>query len=436
MATNDSSRSKVGSKREVAPGKWVIRVQAGFRADGHVRRVSRTVHGTETEADIVIAQLARELGVSQAAHAGVTLDMYYWGVFRDSPSNRGKPRSKASLREYDGQMDNYISPVLGSIDISENNPRHDAQLHRALGRAGKDQDDAARRHAPSLRRRLGDGGALPPPRHRAQGQAGARGAVEYPEAAEALRRLAASDDRADLVMNAYLILGLSGLRKEEALAVRPCDLKVTTTYDFATGQPTVSEYIEVCRAYTDEDGVKETKNAHSVRTVPVLFVGRERLHQIMDELRPSITVEGGTSVTEQLREWSGQRIVNMRGDNLVRAWRRMCTRHDLRYIPPRPCATRTRPSWRRPRSTPEHHGSARPYGPGDKLPPLHQTGPAQREKAARQVGAPSKIVEGGGANGGFNGSVSSARHLKRRSLGPLPAKCIKTPPAAHKRQGA
>lgn len=57
--------------------------------------------------------------MSQAAHAGVTLDMYYWGVFRDSPSNRGKPRSRASLREYDGQMDNYISPVLGSTDISK-----------------------------------------------------------------------------------------------------------------------------------------------------------------------------------------------------------------------------------------------------------------------------------------------------------------------------
>ena len=140
-----------------------------------------------------------------------------------------------------------------------------------------------------------------------------------PEAAEALRRLAASDDRADLVMNAYLILGLSGLRKEVAQAVRPCDLKVTTTYDFATGQPTVSEYIEACRAYTDEDGMKETKNAHSVRTVPVLLAGRERRDQIMDALRPGTTVEGGTSVTEQVREWCGQRIVNMRGDNLVRA---------------------------------------------------------------------------------------------------------------------
>ena len=33
MATSENSRSKLGSKREVAPGKWVIRVQAGFRAD-------------------------------------------------------------------------------------------------------------------------------------------------------------------------------------------------------------------------------------------------------------------------------------------------------------------------------------------------------------------------------------------------------------------
>lgn len=114
MATNDTSRSKLGSKREVAPGKWVIRVQAGFRADGHVRRVSRTVYGTETEADIAIAQLAQELGVSQAAHAGVTLDMYYWGVFRDSPSNRGKPRSKASLPSTMGRCATTSPPSWGA----------------------------------------------------------------------------------------------------------------------------------------------------------------------------------------------------------------------------------------------------------------------------------------------------------------------------------
>lgn len=376
MSANDTSRSKLGSKREVAPGKWVIRVQAGFRADGHVRRVSRTVYGTETEADIVIAQLAQELGVSQAAHAGVTLDMYYWGVFRDSPSNRGKPRSKASLREYDGQMCNYISPVLGSIDISE--ITHD-MMRGCIERSGAPAKTKTTLRA-VMRRAFDDGWVTVEPfRRRVIAPKAKQAPVEpwsIPEAAE---------------------------------AVRPCDLKVTTTYDFATGQPTVSEYIEVCRAYTDEDGVKETKNAHSVRTVPVLLAGRERLHQIMDELRPSITVEGGTSVTEQVREWSGQRIVNMRGDNLVRAWRRMCARHDLRYIPPKAlrhtsetimAATEVDPL-----SIMDLHGHT---DLGTDYRHYIKPGLAEREKAARQVGRALQIVEGGGADGGFNGTGRSA----------------------------
>lgn len=121
---------------------------------------------------------------------------------------------------------------------------------------------------------MGRGGAVPPPRDRAKAKKPPGEPWSIPEAAEALRRLAASEDRADLAMNAYLILGLSGLRKEEALAVRPCDLKVSKTYDFATGRRTVSEYIEVRRAYTDEDGIKETKTEGSRRTVPVLLAGR------------------------------------------------------------------------------------------------------------------------------------------------------------------
>ena len=233
-------------------------------------------------------------------------------------------RADARRREYDGPMCNNISPLLGSIDISE--ITHD-MMRSCIERSVAPAKTKTTLRA-VMRRAFDDGWVTVEPfRRRVIAPKAKQTPVEpwsIPEAAEALRRLAASDDRADLVINAYLILGLSGLRKEGALAVRPCDLKFTTTYDFATGQPTVSEYIEVCRAYTDEDDVKETKNAHSVRTVPVLMAGRERLHQIMDELRPSITVEGGTSVTEQVREWSGQRIVNMRGDNLVRAWRRMC----------------------------------------------------------------------------------------------------------------
>ncbi len=87
---------------------------------------------------------------------------------------KGEP---ARVRRPDGQLH---LPRPGERRYLRDHARHDAQLHRALGRAGQDQDDPARRHAPRLRRRLGDGGALPPARHRAQGQAGARGAVEHP----------------------------------------------------------------------------------------------------------------------------------------------------------------------------------------------------------------------------------------------------------------
>lgn len=157
-------------------------------------------------------------------------------------------------------MCNYISPVLESIDISE--ITHDMMRSRI------ERSDAPAKAMTTLRavmRRAFDDGwmTVEPFRRRVIAPKAKQAPVEpwsIPEAAEALR---------------------------------PCGLKVTTAYDFATGQPTVSEHIEVCRAYTDDDGVKEIKNAHSVRTVPVLLAGREHLHQIMDDLRPSMTVEGG-----------------------------------------------------------------------------------------------------------------------------------------------
>lgn len=70
-------------------------------------------------------------------------------------------------------MCNYISPVLESIDISE--ITHD-MMRSCIERSGAPAKTKTtlRRHAPSLRRRLGNGGALPPVRHRTQGQAGAR----------------------------------------------------------------------------------------------------------------------------------------------------------------------------------------------------------------------------------------------------------------------
>ena len=102
----------------------------------------------------------------------------------------------------------------------------------------------------------------------------------------------------------------------------------------------------------------------------------------------------------------------MRGDNLVRAWRRMCTRHDLRYIPPKAlrhtsetimAATEVDPL-----SIMDLHGHT---DLGTDYRHYIKPGLAEREKAARQVGRALQIVEGGGADGGFNGTGRSAETL-------------------------
>ena len=408
MATEGKRRAGLGSKREVAPGKWVVRVQAGYRADGKARRVSRTVYGTELEADAAILELARGLGAQVAERAGVTLDQYYWGVFRGTPSNRGKPRAKASLREYDGQMERYVSPFIGNAEIA--GITHE-QLRMCIERSGAPTKTKTVLRA-VMRRAYDDGWIAEMPFQRRVITVRQRKPPVEPwtavEAAAALRKLSRSTERPDLVMNAYLILGLSGLRKEEALAVRPCDIKSTTTYDLATGSAVESTFIEVSRAYTDDDGIKETKTEGSVRTVPVLMAGRERLAEILGLLRPgaeTVTEGGGSSVMDaaelakEVEAWTGQRIVNMRGDNLVRAWRRMCERHNLRYIPPKALRhtseTLMVASGVSALSVMDLHGHT---DLGTDYRHYIKPGLAERERAAQRVGE----TLGAAAAGGFN----------------------------------
>ena len=97
--------------------------------------------------------------------------------FPQQPRQAALKGESARVRRADGQLH---LPRPGGHRHLRDHPRHDAKLHRALGRACQDQDDTARRHAPRLRRRLGDSGALPPACHRSQSQAGTRGAVEHP----------------------------------------------------------------------------------------------------------------------------------------------------------------------------------------------------------------------------------------------------------------
>lgn len=222
------ARRKVGTLTWSADGSRVkIQVMRGYRSDGSRRVLTRTLHDVSAdEAEAEAVRMAAELGASDLAGDSMTLAEFYRGVFRDSPSNRGRPRTKGTLRGYDYAMDHYVLPTLGDVAVGRvthdqvaaviraaASPKNCKTVLRAVLMAAYDMGYVAER---PLQRRV------PTPRARAEQVQ----PWDRLEVASALK--AAEGWRPEL--RAYLALGLSGLRKSEAMAVRPCDLSLTKLF--------------------------------------------------------------------------------------------------------------------------------------------------------------------------------------------------------------
>lgn len=313
-------RRKVGSIEWLGGDACRIRVQRGERV------ANRTLHGlTQAEAEARAVQMAQELGRTDAYDASMTLSAYYWGIFREKPSNRGTPRAKTTLDWYDGCMRRDVLPRLGDMPLSAithvdmrlcvqsaRSPTNAKRALQAVMRSAYDDELVPER---PMDRRI--------PTHRR------RRPQEEPwtrfEAAQALR--AAREAPADI--ECYLILGLSGLGREEAMGVTPADVREQSTYSIATGEELRTMTVTVSRVYTDADGLREgAKNEFRARTVPVLAAGRERLLARLSEGREAAREAGA------LDEWARARLVPFTAGYLYRRWRDWLSRAGLRYIPP------------------------------------------------------------------------------------------------------
>lgn len=114
-------------------------------------------------------------------------------------------------------------------------------------------------------------------------------------------------------LEAYLILGLSGLRMEESLGISPADIVPQATYDLVTGTEVRTLTLMVRRKYTDADGlVDEAKNEVSVRERPAIVAGRDRLLARVAATRPD---PGDPAAVEACRR---ARLVPLRGDTLYK----------------------------------------------------------------------------------------------------------------------
>lgn len=319
-----AKRRKVGHIRKSPGGGWDVSVTRGTTEDGRPRTLRRHVDGSYEDADAACYALAARLGRSLAAGSGVTLAQYYRGVFRSAPSTRGKPRSRATLRAYDSQMEGHVLPAVGDVPLSRlshervkavvlsaRSPRKCKETLRAVLRAA--YDDGLIEERPMERR-------IATPRER-------RRQAQPWDAVEAAAALAALEGYRRPEVEAYLILGLSGLRAEEALAVSPSDVRAQQTYDVATGEAVRSITVSISATYTYDDGYRpETKTDFSERTMPVVVQGRRRLLEIVDAARPADPAEAAA--------WASGRLVDLTYNQLLHAWRRALREAGLRYIPP------------------------------------------------------------------------------------------------------
>lgn len=313
-------KRKIGSIAKAGEGKWYIRVSRGTLPDGRRDVVCETVEGTYDDADLRCRIIASGRGVA----SDMTLDQYYYGLFRDAPSVRGTPRSKATLREYDAQMQRNISPKLGSKRLSRithamvrdcvlsaSAPAKCKTVLRAVLRGAYNDGLTDEKH---FDRRI----ATPRPKKPQQAPW---------DALEAITALESLSGYRDPMVEAYAILGLSGFRCEEALGVSPSDVTAQQVYDIATGGMMVSLTASVTHTYTEADGFKAiAKNDFSMRQMPIIVQGRERLLAIIDESRPTDPALVPT--------WAQTRIVDIGYFALRDRWNRACAELGLRRIPP------------------------------------------------------------------------------------------------------
>lgn len=271
---SDGRRSAKGSKREVRPGVWYIRVSSGYKKDGTQRRKRRTVHGTEIDADAAIVRLSEEMGVTLAVGDNMTLNWYFYTMFLPG---RKATTTNANVKTYKTVYRCHIARDFGNADIAsirntdvqrwinklpaQSAPAYVKALRAIMNQAAFDHvinESPMERYTFKL------------PRGRDTKPLPVWGAEEV---AQCLVRL-----KGDGLYPLWVCMVAGGLSRSEALALDWEDVEFTNVLDMA-GNKTHTAVLTVDGACTSEDGMKEPKNARRLRRVPLSPLFAEALFE-------------------------------------------------------------------------------------------------------------------------------------------------------------
>lgn len=262
------------------PDTWQISAEHGRRTDGSRRVVYETYHGTERGARIRAAELAREMGRDVSLGDSITLRDYWDLCFPETVSNRGTKRAPSTMAYYKQQMDSHILPALGDWRLCD-------LTHEAIAaciRSASAPVNCKRTLSAVLRCAYDAGLMATKPLDRRVPVEKKHREKAAPWAPYEVRKALQEIPAHDPILGAYLVLGLSGLREEEALGCSWADVAEVPTYDWDTGKELRIMAVRVHVTYTDKNGLRDaTKNAQSARTVPVAVAGRGIMRALMGQ---------------------------------------------------------------------------------------------------------------------------------------------------------
>jgi hypothetical protein len=328
----NTNRKKFGSIRKRGSA-WQARITIGVKADGTRRDVTQSF-ATKGEAEQWLLEKSVEMGKRPDLSAGVTL-VQVWKLYQARESER---LTKKTMSVYKSQMRTWLEPI-GDMDVSLIRPSH---VQRVLdGLTHENALHAKRVLSAVLSFAVRVELLAVNPLH---GQKFSIPENEVDEQDYDDDPFAAIEDKRivwdmDTVLKCYdLIRGLplepawlacvgAGLRVEEAMALRPVDVRRTTMAGVEVTQ------LAVHHASTAVEKRKTTKTKGSVRIVTMLEPFGTRyweLVQMVDDRKSPVC---GISAARQNKAWRSYFLPRSIAKHAPKATQYRGTLEELPYVP-------------------------------------------------------------------------------------------------------
>lgn len=274
-----------GSRTEISPGVWRLRVYVGRRPNGTPIQVSKTFKGGARDADTELASLVAKAGQGQlnasAATVGDLLDR--WLAHCESLG-----RSATTMQEYRRLVDKVVEPELGKVRLSKLTAANLDRLYAKLTAKGLKPTSVRRVHAliaaalhQAERWDLVDRNvarrASPPPVRPAR--------ITAPSPKEVQAVVTAAEAIEPGLAALLMLAALTGCRRGELCALRWSDL------DWKAGTLTVARSV-----YDTEDGgwAEKSTKTHQERRIgldELAMAGLRRHREQVDKLAAELQLD-------------------------------------------------------------------------------------------------------------------------------------------------